>query len=250
MHRPLIVAHRGASADAPENTLPAFELAWQQGADAIEGDFHLTRDRHIVCIHDTHTKRYADRKLTVRKSRLSALQQLDVGRWKADSFAGATIPTLREVMELVPPGKKLYIEIKSNPRILRHLYKILDTRPHAPDQLVVISFSSRVIKRIKRERPRYTAYLLSNLRHRYHRRLEPAPARLLALLKKTNADGLSVFAHPKVDESFVRPILESGYPIHVWTVDDPVDAKRWAALGVSSITTNRPGALRREMVDG
>jgi len=74
---PLIVAHRGASHDAPENTIPAFQLAWQQKADAIEGDFYLTRDNEIVCIHDRTTKRYSDRDLVVAESTLEELRQLD-----------------------------------------------------------------------------------------------------------------------------------------------------------------------------
>lgn len=72
---PFIVAHRGASHDAPENTLAAFELAWEQGADAIEGDFHLTQDGHIVCLHDKDTKRTAGKKLVVGKSSLEELRK-------------------------------------------------------------------------------------------------------------------------------------------------------------------------------
>ena len=79
---PLVVAHRGASRDAPENTLAAFKLAWEQGADAIEGDFLLTKDNKIVCIHDKSTGRLADRKLIVKESTLSQLRELDVGLGK------------------------------------------------------------------------------------------------------------------------------------------------------------------------
>ena len=71
---PLIVAHRGASRDAPENTLPAFELAWAQGADAIEGDFHQTKDGQIVCIHDKDTEKVSGKRLVVRKSLLRDLR--------------------------------------------------------------------------------------------------------------------------------------------------------------------------------
>jgi glycerophosphoryl diester phosphodiesterase len=78
---PFIVAHRGASADAPENTLPAFELAWKQGADAIEGDFHLTRDGKIVCIHDYDTQRVSGSKRVVKDSTLDELRALDAGAW-------------------------------------------------------------------------------------------------------------------------------------------------------------------------
>ena len=88
--RPQVVAHRGASHDAPENTLAAFELAWQQGADAIEGDFFLTKDGKIVCTHDKVTGRLnaEKRKLHVAKSTLAELQALDVGSWKGKTWKG------------------------------------------------------------------------------------------------------------------------------------------------------------------
>ena len=75
----MIVAHRGASRDAPENTIPAFKLAWEQGADAIEGDFHLTKDGNIVCIHDGNTENVSNTNLVVRESTLAELRKLDVG---------------------------------------------------------------------------------------------------------------------------------------------------------------------------
>ena len=83
-----MVAHRGESYDAPENTLPAFKLAWEQGADAIEGDFILTKDGHIVCIHERTTKRFCDQDLVVAKSTLKQLKALDVGSWKNEKYEG------------------------------------------------------------------------------------------------------------------------------------------------------------------
>ncbi|MDP6721144.1 MAG: glycerophosphodiester phosphodiesterase family protein, partial [Pirellulaceae bacterium] len=94
----LIVAHRGASYDAPENTLAAFRLAWRQGADGIEGDFYLTKDGQIVCIHDADTKRTAGVSRQVAKSTLAELRELDVGRWKDEEFAGERMPTLQQVL--------------------------------------------------------------------------------------------------------------------------------------------------------
>lgn len=94
---PLIVAHRGASLDAPENTIPAFKLAWEQGADAIEGDYFLTKDGHIVCIHDDNTKRVSDVNLIIRNSTLAELRTLDVGIHSGAAFKGAAIPIIDEV---------------------------------------------------------------------------------------------------------------------------------------------------------
>jgi len=107
-HAPLVVAHRGASHAAPENTLAAFKLAWKEGADAIEGDFFLTKDQEIVCTHDRTTQRLNKEKLNldVAKSTLEELRALDVGSWKNEKWKGERMPTLAEVMATVPDGKK------------------------------------------------------------------------------------------------------------------------------------------------
>lgn len=242
--RPLIVAHRGASGDAPENTLPAFNLAWQQGADAIEGDFHLTCDNQIVCIHDDNTSAYSHKKLTVRKTKLADLQTLDVGTWKSPDFADTRIPTLADVLATVPPGKKLYIEIKSSPRIIRHLFKVIDDSGIDPDQLVIIAFSARVIKKIKSQRPSLKAmWLTAIVRRAKGNPLEPTPQEILHTLHRIGADGVSVYAHPHVNASYFQSIHDAGYQLHVWTIDTPEDAQRWTNLGALSLTTNHPARL-------
>ena len=91
----VIVAHRGASFDAPENTLAAFRLAWQQGADAIEGDFYLSKDNQIVCIHDADTKRTAVVSRQVAESTLAELRELDVGRSSWPSFSSSPVVVTR-----------------------------------------------------------------------------------------------------------------------------------------------------------
>ena len=115
-----IIAHRGASGEAPENTLAAFRRAFAQGADGIEGDFRLTRDGEIVCLHDATTGRTAGADLVVADTDLARLRALDVGAWKGPQWAGERIPTLAEVLGLVPAGKRLYIELKSGLEILPH----------------------------------------------------------------------------------------------------------------------------------
>ena len=107
--QPLIVAHRGASRDAPENTIPSFNLAWEQGADAIEGDFHLSRDGQIVCIHDRDTKRLTGKRRAIKDFTLDELKSLDVGAWFGAAFKGTQIPTLAEVFSTIPQGKGMFL---------------------------------------------------------------------------------------------------------------------------------------------
>ena len=118
---PLIIAHRGASGEAPENTMDAFKLAWELGADGIEGDFHLTHDGHIVAIHDKDTNKVTKgkNKLIVKKTNLQELQKIDVGSWKNEKYFKARIPTLEEVIDSLPMGKKFFIEIKCGTEIIQ-----------------------------------------------------------------------------------------------------------------------------------
>ena len=110
--RPLVVAHRGASHDAPENTMRAFDRAWDLGADGIEGDFRLSKDGHIVAMHDADTMRVTggSANLNVASSTLAELRGLDVGKWKGERFSGERIPTFAEIIKSVPIGKKFFIE--------------------------------------------------------------------------------------------------------------------------------------------
>jgi len=97
-----IIAHRGASHDAPENTLAAVNLAWQQNADAVEIDVHLSRDGQIVVIHDENTRKTAGLNKNVSEQTLAELRRLDVGRWKGRQWAGEKIPVLAEVLGALP----------------------------------------------------------------------------------------------------------------------------------------------------
>ena len=146
---PLVVAHRGASRDAPENTLAAFKLAWEQGADAIEGDFLLTKDNKIVCIHDKSTERLAERKLLVRESPLAQLHELDVGLHKGEKFKDTKIPTIDEVFATIPAGKKIFIEIKCGKEIIPPLLEEIKKSELMDEQVAIICFNAEVIRLLK-----------------------------------------------------------------------------------------------------
>ena len=243
-----IVAHRGASKDAPENTIPAFELAWKQNADAIEGDFFLTKDSAVVCIHDKTTGRLAGEDLSVANSTLAELKVLDVGAWKGAEWAGERIPTLDEVLVTVPDGKKIFIEIKCGPEILSELRRSLTDSPLDSDQIVIISFNKDVIAAVKAQVPAYKAYWLTGFRKDDQSgRWQPALGDVISTLKTIGADGLDCRADDVVDGSFAKAMKEAGMELHVWTVDDPDKARFLQDIGVRSITTNRPEWLRRQL---
>jgi glycerophosphoryl diester phosphodiesterase len=244
---PLIVAHRGASRDAPENTIPSFTLAWDQGADAIEGDFHLTCDGQIVCIHDRDTRRLTGQKKAIKDCSLDELKSLDVGAWFGDAFKGTRIPTLSEVFSTMPQGKGVFIEIKCGPEILTRLLEEIRISKVRWEDVVVISFNRKVIHEIKVIAPHLKALWISSFRRGKDGMFAPSIARVLKVLKMTHADGFSSPADAIVDGPFVASLRERGYEYHVWTIDDLNAAKRFLRYGVASITTNAPGYLKRNL---
>ena len=243
---PLIVAHRGASHDAPENTLPAFKLAWDQGADAIEGDFRLTKDGAIVCLHDADTARVADQKLVVQEATLAELRALDIGRWRGAKWAGTRIPTLAEVLATVPAGKRIYLEVKGGPAMVAPLLAEVTKSGLAPAQVVIIAFDAAVIRAAKAAEPAVAAYWLTGFKRDPAGALTPTLEAVLATLKDCGADGLNADGQT-VPEAVARGVQAAAYSFHVWTVDDAPTARRLAAWGAASLTTNRPAPLRRAL---
>lgn len=241
---PLIVAHRGASSDAPENTLPAFELAWSQNADAIEGDFQLTKDGEILCIHDTHTLRVAGSHLEIAESTSQQLRMLDVGKWRGVKWAGTTIPTLSEVIATVPRDKQLYIELKSGPEIVQKLLTEIDRADCTYDQIRVISLDSEVIRATKQRAPALKAFWLSWIVEDPRGQTLPTIATILKTLRQSSADGFSS-SHALIARDTVENIINAGYEYHVWTVDDPQIAQRFQQWGAASVTSNVPGRLKK-----
>ena len=106
-----IIAHRGASYDAPENTLASVNLGWQRGADAVEVDVFLTKDQKIVALHDKNTKRTTGHDGLVHEMTWDQLRHLDAGSWKNKKYQDEPIPLLSQILETIPKGKYLVIEI-------------------------------------------------------------------------------------------------------------------------------------------
>jgi glycerophosphoryl diester phosphodiesterase len=244
----LIIGHRGASLDAPENTLPSFQLAFEQGADGIEADFRLTADGEIVCLHDDATSRTARANVAVAGSALADLRRLDVGAWKGERWRGARIPALREVLGVLPEGCLLFIEVKCGTEIIEPLRAVLAASSVSPERLRILCFSPEVIRAAKEQLPGFRACLLVD--YRFRGRWYPSRDEVLASLDQCGADGLASRDRAILDASLVHSLRERSLEIHVWTVDSAKAARRLVALGVDSIMTNRPGWLRQALAAG
>lgn len=243
----LIIGHRGASREAPENTLASFALAFEQGADGVEADFRLTRDGEIVCLHDDGTGRTAGIDMRVGEATLSELRRLDVGAWKGSAWAGERIPTLKEVLRALPTGKMLFIELKSGLEIVSPLAAVLADSGVPAGRIRFLSFDADLIGALKERLPDYRCCWLTD--YRFRGAWRPSRAEVLAALRGSRADGLASRDRAVLDAPFVALLREGNLEIHVWTVDSAAAARRLRALGVDSIMTNRPGPLGRVLAE-
>ncbi|MDB4711718.1 glycerophosphodiester phosphodiesterase [Verrucomicrobiales bacterium] len=247
---PLIIAHRGASGAAPENTMEAFNLAWKLGADGIEGDFHLTHDGHIVAIHDADTGKVSGGKikLLVKKVTLKELQGIDVGSWKDKKYSGTRIPTLEQVMDSVPDGKKFFIEIKCGTEIMAPLIKVLHQRikerPELVNQINFIAFDYQVIKACRKQWPEIEANFLESYK-KIKGTWMPEQNDIFQTLKMSLASGLGTQANEEViDSGFVKRLRKDKLSFHCWTINDIETARHFRDLGVDSITTDFPKRIK------
>lgn len=242
-----IVGHRGASHDAPENTVAAFRLAWEQNADGIEGDFYVTKDQHVVCIHDADTKRTAGRKLDVANSTLAELRELEYGEWKDKRFKGEPIPTFADVMACVPAGKLFVIELKTGPEIVMPLKAEIGRLKPDLKNLLIIAFRKDTVTAVKRELPNIRTHWLTGYKKDEATGLvHPTLEEVSEALKSTGADGLGTQNNRDiVTPKFIAGLKSHGMKeFHVWTVDKPDDARYFMELGAVGITTNRPAFIR------
>ncbi len=233
------IAHRGASYLAPENTVASAKLAWELGADAVEVDVYLTKDNRVMVIHDKDTKRTCTGKknLTIESSPSMLLRDLDAGSWKDEKFAGEKIPFLSEIIETIPEGKKLVVEIKCGSEILPHLKRNLE-KSEKGMQIVFIGFDWNTIVRTKKEFPENECYWLSSSKSGLKKKMEKAAEAGLA--------GVNL-QYNMIDEEVMKMAQENNLKVLAWTVDDPAEAKRLTRLGVAGITTNRPGWLKQQI---
>ncbi len=248
------IGHRGASGEAPENTLEAMRLAWAKGASGAECDVMMTRDGQIILMHDDSTKRTAGVDLQVRGTDWQRLAELDVGAWKHERWRGVRIPLLEDVLRAIPEGKKLFVEIKSGDMnqgadraILKPLATMLRAERVSADKVVFISFDHNAMAEMKKLAPAYKAYLITTY--------VPFPgtwpdvrtaaelAQVIAAARRSGVDGIDLEYSPVITKEWVRMIRDAGLDTAMWSYekDDTAEyAKRARELGVRYCTTNHP----------
>ncbi|MEU1331054.1 glycerophosphodiester phosphodiesterase [Streptomyces sp. NPDC005865] len=265
-HQIQVVAHRGASEDAPEHTLAAYKKAVEHGADALECDVRLTADGHLVCVHDRRVNRTSNGRGAVSALELADLAALDFGSWKRQhgeaeegpDWEGPTggaggagedtsVLTLERLLELVAESNasgrqvRLAIETKHPTRwagqveerllLLLKRFGLDAPASDTASPVRIMSFSARSLHRVRAASPTLpTVYLMQFVSPRHRDGRLPAGVGIagpaLRILRN----------HP----GYVEKLKRAGHQVHVWTVNEPEDVELCAELGVDAIITNRP----------
>jgi len=243
-----IIAHRGASHDAPETTLAAVSLAWRQKADAVEVDVRLSKDGKLAVIHDNNTRRTGKVNGRIGEQTLAELRSLDVGRWKGRRWIGERIPMLEEVLATIPAGKRLFVELKCGPEGIQEFVRIAGSAPKEPAMMVAIGFSRPLVKQVKAQMPGLEVCWITRFRRNWNTgRRSRAIEELIATARETGLDGVDLDASGPVNAALVNQLKAAGLKVYVWTVDSPAKARKLVTAGVDGITTNRPGWLREKL---
>ncbi|WP_229332297.1 glycerophosphodiester phosphodiesterase [Streptomyces sp. UNOC14_S4] len=250
-HPLAVIAHRGASEDAPEHTLSAYRKAIEDGADALECDVRLTADGHLVCVHDRRVNRTSNGRGAVSSLELADLAALDFGSWKGKAADeeepdtdATSVLTLERLLELVvDAGRRIELAVETKHptrwagQVETRLIGLLDrfglARPPAdePSPVRVMSFSARSLYRVHAAAPDIpTVYLMQFLSPRYRDGRLPQGVRIA---------GPSIRIVRR-DPGYVARVHNAGHAVHVWTVNDPVDVELCARVGVDAVITNRP----------
>ena len=259
-----VVAHRGASEDAPEHTLAAYTKAIEDGADALECDVRLTADGHLVCVHDRRINRTSNGRGAVSALELADLAALDFGSWKTgEAWKGrdeepdwehrpedreaTSVLTLERLLELVADaGRRVVLAIETKhptrwagqveDRLLVLLKRFgLDAPASAEEsQVRVMSFSARSLHRVRAASPTLPTVHLTQV---------PSPrlrdGRLPPGVRIAGPSIRIVRNHP----AYIERLKQAGHQVHVWTVNEPEDVDHCVGLGVDAIITNRPRAV-------
>jgi len=229
-----IIAHRGASGAAPENTLASIRRAIEDGADWIEIDVQESADGHVIVVHDSDFMKLAGVNLKVWDGSLAEIRELDVGSRFASEFSGEQVPTLAQVLEVVKGKSGLIVELKYYGHDQALEQRVIDLIEAAgmQQQTKIMSLEYAGIQKIRALRPGWRIGLLS--------------AQAIGDLTRLDADFLAVSTR-LANSSFIRSAQAAGKQVYVWTVNDALAMSQLMSLGVDGIITDEP-RLGREVL--
>jgi glycerophosphoryl diester phosphodiesterase len=243
----LIIAHRGESYEATENTLSAINLAWQRGVDGVEIDVQLSKDNEIIVFHNKKIKNSENKNVLVKFQTLEDLKKCSVGRTKNDKLNDPKIPTLSEVLLTIPQNKYLFIEIKCGIEIIPYLKKVLQQSYLKFNQIKIIGFGLKKMYVIKKDFPEHEVLLNKKIiinkiifRNSYW-------DNLIKKLILNSLDGLNLSYSNSLNIKLIDKFKHNKLKIYVWTVNDPRRALRLIELCVDGFMSDRPEWIKEKI---
>jgi glycerophosphoryl diester phosphodiesterase len=234
--KPMIIAHRGARGNAPENTLAAFKLGLEHGCEGIELDVHLSADGEILVCHDATLDRTSNGTGRICEHTLAEIQSYDAGLWYGEAYKSERIPTLEEVFDLVPASIMINIEVKDpyEGRMESKLIEFLRERDRL-DNVIISSFDHKCVRRIKLTESKAKIGLLYQTKL-----LDP-----LAYSRSFDVDVYSLHPYYQlIDAEDVQAAVAEGLRVYPYTANAEQDLLQLASFGVSGIITDFPERLK------
>ena len=243
-----LIAHRGESHDAPENTMPAFKMAVDRGF-GFECDIYLSADKKLFTFHDNNLKRTTGGKHTEKcidanwENTISKVNVGGWGKWKGSKFDPTGPALLENVLKLARDGRYIYVEVKGDdPSWVPYIKEVFAKQNNAtPKNVLFISFGDEVCAELKRQMPEYRVYWLTNGKVKSNKaggRYYTADE-IIEILKKLGVDGVDIrFTSEIIDAAFVKKVKDAGFSFHAWTIDSLKTAETAFSRGVDTVTTN------------
>lgn len=225
---PRIIAHRGNSSEAPENTLAAINSALELNCDAIEIDLHLSKDGELIVMHDSQIDRTTNGTGNIMDMTVSELKQFDAGSWKGEAFKGEPIPTFSEVLKAVKGKSRLVVEMKvggAEEKLLQELRSF-----DMLEDVVIISFYPDVCAKLNELMPDLPCSVLTAV---------STFEEFVDVTRKAKTKAIDLY-HARLEREVAEKLLDRAYVLWVWTVDDVKSMRRAVDLGITGITTNKP----------
>ena len=215
---------------------------FNQHADGVEVDIRLTADKEIICHHDKNALRTTGTDRLIREMTLDEVSLLECGSWFGEAWRGEKVPELTKILSILPKGKEIFIEVKTNEVIVPYLIEDIYHQNIDIDKITIISFFPEVIRSVKKHNPKLKCNLLIAFDYK---RIEVNE--ILDSVLSIDANGIGAQNHDRLNEELIDSLKEIDKSTHVWTVDSNKEAERYLKLGINSITTNKPLFLRKHL---
>jgi len=243
-----IIAHRGASFDAPENSLASVNLAWQQGISHVEIDVKLTKDNIVAVFHDDTTFRYNKVSKPFPEYNFDELSKIDIGSFKGSKFKNERIPSLQQILKTIPSSGILVVELKDGPEMLQPMVELQQLHLDIWDQLEFISFNYDTISAIKKTFPNNKCLWLLDLDYDEETiKSIPSKNTIIRKVKENHLDGINVFAGKIADVEFFKIMHDENFDVYLWTINEVEHAKKYLPFSPEGITTDKPKWITEQL---